>query len=420
VSYLCTLPSLAAAGAGLTLGASPLVSQVKVSDSAVVAVLQNSRPLWADGEEWSVSPEPGLVIGGWDAEGPSAIYSVARFTRLRDGAVAVLQWDRRHFEIRVFESDGTYRATFGRSGDGPFEVGRHATVSFERLPGDSLRVVSLDGRVLVFGPNGERGRSGRLDYPGRLSPVWGWVGPDRFVTSSSDGTGPREGWTEGGRTTCRIESTDGEAVAELGTYRWTGGWARMNQGSFGAPFGGRRVSDVAADRVLVGASDRYEIREWNAQGQLRRVIRRAESPRAVTRNLRESCVEWQRDRYEDVDPALRRGLEAFQREIRFPSTLPSFQDLLLDEEDFLWVLRYRPPWTTSDLAWDVFDPDGRWLGPVTIAFEVMPRCRHETAGCHDFEIGSDYLLVGGHDEFDAVQLKLYELRRQTVGGAGGL
>lgn len=386
-----------------------LVAQAQISDSGGVAIVQNSLPSWGTDDGWSVASEPDVVIGGWDATGPHAIFSVQRFTRLSDGAIAVLLWSRALFEVRIFEPDGSHRTTFGRSGDGPFEVGRYPPVSMTRLPGDSLRIVSQDNRVSVFGPNGEQGRSGRLDYTGRLSPS-GWVTEDRFLSSRAATAGTEmDGWSEV-QGTYQLESINGGRVADLATYRGRA-WSKMNQGAFAEPYSGRRVHATAPGRVLIGESQRWEIREWDAEGRLRRVIRKPDSPREVTGDLRDAYVSWQQDRYSGVDPDLRRGLQAFQREIRFASHLPAFQDLELDAEGNLWALRYELPWAESALVWDVFDPEGRWLGPVEIPFEHMSRCRNEIAGCYDFEIGRDYILVRDHDEFDAVQLKVYQLRR---------
>jgi hypothetical protein len=48
-----------------------------------------------------------------------------------------------------------------------------------------------------------------------------------------------------------------------------------------------------------------------------------------------------------------------------PTTAPAFVSLRVDEDDHLWVRRFAGSDSTQT-AYDVFRPDGSWLGPVVV------------------------------------------------------
>ena len=90
---------------------------------------------------------------------------------------------------------------------------------------------------------------------------------------------------------------------------------------------------------------------------------------------------------------------------QFPhrETHPFFDALELDTAGYLWVREPAP--ADADEAevsrtWQVFDPDGVWLG------------RFETpAGLRVTEIGEDYLLGIVRDDFDVEYVRMYRLER---------
>lgn len=65
-------------------------------DSAGIEIIENHAPEYADGEFWTIDPEPEFVLGGSENPGELAndsaqlIWSVVGLARLPDGTVAVL------------------------------------------------------------------------------------------------------------------------------------------------------------------------------------------------------------------------------------------------------------------------------------------------------------------------------------------
>jgi hypothetical protein len=85
--------------------------------------------------------------------------------------------------------------------------------------------------------------------------------------------------------------------------------------------------------------------------------------------------------------------------VELPERKPAYGRLIVDADDNLWVAEYERHRDAMN-RWNVFDPDGRWLGAVSTP-----------AGLMIHEIGSDYLLGVRRDEFDVEYVQLYELRR---------
>lgn len=408
-SHTWRLAGLAAWGALLGAPQSAAAVQAHVRDSAGIRIVENVSPVWSAGQGWRITDEPELVIGGFEATGPHAMYGASQATRLSDGAVAVMLWTRSLFEIRIFEPDGSHRATMGRFGEGPFEVGAEPPVLLERLPGDSLMVLGLDSRRMVFASNGERGRSGRVEGGGALFGTKGMLDPQRVVVHRSVSDGPSDGWIEA-RSVYTVHDLSNGTVDTLTTVQGAGGWHRMNYRFFPIPFGAGPHEAVGAGRAWIGRSDRYEIRAWGGSGTPRMIVRNARPPTEVTAALERQYREWQLGTVEGNREA-RQRIVSWHRIIRFPSEFPAYDDLAVDREGYLWVLRYEPPWVETDFEWDVYHPDGRWLGVVSMPYEASPSCRRERASCLTIEIGRDYLMVRDRDELRAQRVKVYGLRR---------
>lgn len=403
------IAGLAVWGALMGAPQSTAAAQAQARDSAGIRIVENRSPAWSAGDRWRVSDEPELVIGGFEATGPHALYRASQATRLSDGAVAVMLWSPNLFEVRIFEPDGSHRATMGRFGDGPFEVGASPPVLLTRLSGDSLMVLSVDGRRIVFGPNGEKGRSGRVKEIGPLRDAKGMLDARRIVLRHGLRGGASAGWIQGRSVYALHDVSDG-TVDTLTTVEGAVGWHRMNYGFFPMPFGAGPHAAVGADRVWIGRSDRYEIRSWDASGSLRSIVRNARPQTEVTAALERQYRAWQLEtRGRGANG--RERIDAWHGTIRFPSEFPAYDDLAVDAEGYLWVLQYEPPWTKGDLEWDVYDPDGRWLGVVSMPYEASPSCRREASSCLTVEIGRNYLLVRDRDSFDAQRVKVYGLTR---------
>ncbi len=95
--------------AGCRDGQAPAGGTFAVRDSAGIEIVESATPAW-DGDGWSVSGTPSLVIGQMQGDERYLFGEVAGAVMLRDGRIAVL--DRQSALIRVYSPDGEHIDVF--------------------------------------------------------------------------------------------------------------------------------------------------------------------------------------------------------------------------------------------------------------------------------------------------------------------
>ena len=80
-----------------------------------------------------------------------------------------------------------------------------------------------------------------------------------------------------------------------------------------------------------------------------------------------------------------------------PDSVPKAVGLFVDDLNRVWA-RLLDPALTDGIWYDVFDSDGRYLGPVRLPIRFTP-----------LEIGRDYVLGVAKDELDVEYIELYDL-----------
>lgn len=285
--------------------------------------------------------------------------------------------------VRVYDGEGQHVRDLGREGDGPGEY---------RSP-DGVAVLP-DGRVLVrdprtvrvnvYAPDGES--LGAWDHPNRgdfhtYHRFFVDTAGTSWVTSVAGWGVPPWEWEY----LIIGLSSDGAVTDTVHAPRFAFDAAHLKaSGSSGSsarrvPFTAEAVWDFSPLGYMVaGVTGRYAIYLFRPGGPVLRIEREAapvavqpeesaERKRRITRGLQRQYGDW---RWNGPD---------------VPSTKPPWRDLFVDDDGRIWVvpsrpgeavlsdaearaieertgerpLRYREP-----PAFDVFDPDGRFLGPV--------------------------------------------------------
>jgi len=160
---------------------------------------------------------------------------------------------------------------------------------------------------------------------------------------------------------------------------------------------------VQGDKYYRGFANEYRIDVHDQQGNLRRSIRRAWTPPPVTEDdLAALHAASLTDR--------ERGLaERFMKEAVPAKTHPAYTGFLVDPGDNLWVQNTRPEdglrienvWSVGPPStWSVFDPNGEWLGDVTLP-----------VGMRVTDIGSDYILGVWRNEDNVEDVRSYPIRK---------
>jgi hypothetical protein len=116
-------------------------TDVTVTDSAGVEIVESARPAWGGTPAWVVADTPSLSIGAVDGPADYQFTQIVGATRFGDGAIAVA--DAGTNSIRFFSADGRLTTTVGRAGSGPGEY--RAMQSMRRTGPDTLDI--LDRRL---------------------------------------------------------------------------------------------------------------------------------------------------------------------------------------------------------------------------------------------------------------------------------
>lgn len=380
-----------------------------VRDSAGVRIVENSAPLWKEGEEWRVAAEPSLDIGVVEGAPAYQLDKVRGAVRLSDGRIVVANGGSK--ELRFFDAGGKHLASAGREGGGP---GEFSTLSWiGRGQGDSVLAWDFRSRRLsVFTARGEFARSVTPEGLELLVPTpVGTFADGSFVTPGGldFSSGERKEGEYRDSTVYLRFAAGGKQLGRLGPFGATENF--RSQSGPGASltsnvvFGRRTMLTLAGDRLYAGENGRYEIREYTPEGALRAVVRREHEPVAVNEeDVRRHFEE--EDRESDLSgfpPAARAQLLKMKEEQRAKlphrNSLPAYADVEADEAGNLWVEEYRKP-GDGQPRWSVFDPEGRWLGTVSTP-----------AGLDIYQIGTDWILGRTEDELDVQHVRLYRLEK---------
>jgi hypothetical protein len=385
-------------------------------DTTVVRTVAGS--VWGD----TMVLVPEFVIGEHDGDDPYVLGSVGGVGRDAEGRILVLDDIAR--EVRVFASDGQFLHRIGGAGEGPGE--------FQNPTG--LRVAS-DGRVVVrdagvggfhvFEPDGEFLRGG---WPGQPTIVGGLPffldDADRVLDPSvaDPSVGPRERrmhvvrYELDGQPLDTLTIPTSEIEEPYIEFSVQGGISR-----FSIPLSPTDHWTVTpAGEVVFGTSTDYRIDRHDRDGKVLRV-ERVTDPVPVGSEERAGFRE-------TVTAAVRRSAGDGWRwdGPEIPSVKPHFQRLVAGADGTLWVFRHTPAaeeenpywdpdrpetgpptWWREPTVADVFDAEGRFLGPVAFPDELR---FHSSRGVYTPPIlEEESVLAGALHELGHPQVVRYRL-----------
>lgn len=374
----------------------PAQSPFATRDSAGVTIAVSTAPRWqaAPSEAWVVSEDPTLDLSATGSGPDHEFYRVADIARLLDGRIAVA--NSGSHQIRIYSSQGEHIASTGREGEGPGEFARF--FNLDRLPGDTLLVHTYPSKITILSPELELVRTFDLDpLARRLHAFAGGI-------LGSLGT-PMEESREGNEqvrlpeTLVRFDASGGASDTIM---TMPGSEAFLFMSEFGLS-GGRplfhKQTEVAVtgEGLVVGFADSlaYDIR--SRDGDLIRRVRVSGVDLSLSRS--EVAEELAARVGPNPDPFTKAMHEA----LPIPRTRAAYENLLVDATGHLWA-GVQPSWTErrerAPRDWNVFSPEGEWLGVVTTPGDFTP-----------FEIGAEHLLGVRFDEMDLEHVQVLEIRK---------
>jgi hypothetical protein len=349
-------------------GADPMIATSTTVDSAGISIVTSTSSAWGE-REARVDTVPVLRIGA-DEIGPFQFSFVSAGLLLEQGRIAVTELSAN--EVRIFDGDGRHLRTVGRRGRGPGEF--QGISGLFRTPGDSLsafdqsqrrmtilplasgepRVVRSqavpggrgsfdafgalgDGRLLLYNPGG--------GFRPDLEPGLQWVTTEVVVLDPVDGAS---------RTIAQLPSRQ--------QFVLPGGDTRMLAPAHLA------IRAAAEDGFYWATSDRYEIRYYDRDGGLRRILRRPVEPSLVTPAMIEAFIESNLEevRRREGEAAVPRYRQRFT-EGSYGDRVPLFEYAFVDREARLWISSAAwPDRQAVPVRWSVFAANGSLLGDVTV------------------------------------------------------
>lgn len=360
-----------------------------VRDSAGVRVVTNARPLWRDGEGWTIDSVPSVAFGADEGDTVSMLQRVAGAMLRSDGTYAVA--DGGSSQVKYFDAAGRYLRAAGRSGQGPGEYEYIAWLL--ACGGDSAFVSDIgNNQVSVLDPSGRLVRRFRLMTSELAATPFSaaCARSGHFVTSGW-GTQPRDVMPSRPyrpQVAVDLSSADGRVRHALGTFPGTEMTPVM--GGAGPTLGGRWLRiGVGRQQAWLAPNDGRGLIAVDTAGVVQLAVRLASDDSAMTAADVTFLIRQTLDSSGNVQRRAQRERELATQE--FPSRLPAHFNLVVDALDYVWVQEH-PRADAPNPPWHIVRSDGVWLGVRT-----MP------SGARPFEIGQDYVLAlrsssGGGDE----------------------
>lgn len=358
---------------------------VDTTSSGVIRITSDAPNGWRDpARAWRLE-EAGEYAGEEGTEGALAEpLSVAV-----DDAGRVYVADRKPAVIKVFGPDGALIRTIGREGSGPGEF----RVAFLATWKD--RLVAHDpqqARTSTFGTSGTFLTSWRSDCC-----YWTPIGVDsmgRVYIPAPNFAGPAsprgDPWVR-----YRLDGTVLDTLViprppEDGRH-WTirsGAGANEMVMRMSVPFTPQRpVALHPWGGFVYGWSGDYALAVSPTGRDTSRLIRRAWQPDPIPDQRRQAEVDARvRQLTQDGRGMDEAGLRAEFRVGDIPTTAPAFMTLDVDRDGRIWA-RQLVGSDSTRTRYDVFDAEGRWMGPVE-----LPRAVPEWGAIH-FGRGAIYAAV---------------------------
>lgn len=356
---------------------------------------------------WEVDGRADLSLGGEVSDPASQFLRIRGARQLTNGMLVVV--DGRDMATRFFREDGELLIALGSEGRGPGEFMNPVLLGTSPPDArtDSLGALVFDRTLsrlswVSVGAGIEAQMTVRLGRPGR---VVGWLRGSVVVRR-----------LPGGAVTGLLGLLPQPEAEELllvdpGTGRERVLTRLAPAPSFGYRLDDRIVNDFVPFEVPVRLALGREhlvlidgklpqVREYDAEGGLRRILRVEMGKRQATARDLDGYVEVQRRRMRTRGGAAQ--IEEAIRALPWRREMPVFDEILVDMGGFTWVRLYGFDPAVSR-RWVVFTPEGMALGMV----ETPP-------GLEVQQVGDDFILGVTSDSLGVEHVRRHRLRR----GAG--
>jgi hypothetical protein len=325
--------------AGIMAAAAAASAQVKwkgtvVKEGGVTIVKNPKEPIY---KTPILELKEDLSLGGPEAQGDYAFGQIRHFIVDDAGSIYVL--DQQNANIKVFDASGKFLRTIGRQGQGPGELERPMTLSFNRTMGE-LAVQQQTRRMTYFKTDGTFLRHlslkdmyalrGRVDSRGNI-----YI--EELIMEQNDS-----------RYATKKLAPDASVLAVINQTPAPAG--RGNKIRAFLPISYFQVD--RSDNLVYGYPETYEIQFFGpAEPKVFKKVTREYDPVPVT-------AEERAEREKDVPPGMKPDFD-------FPKNHSAYTRFFLSDLGHLFVQTWE---TTNDgkTLYDIFDAEGRFIGCIPL------------------------------------------------------
>jgi len=338
-------------------------------------------------------------VGVVDGDARYQFFEIAAALSVRGDTIVVADGGSQN--LRFYDPSGQFVRSVGGAGDGPGEYRRLTSVTVWR---DSLFVYDHDlARMTVLDRHGGMRRSFRLGFDDSrpLQSILGVVEPGLVIGEVGAVLMPG---VESGirRDSFTVAAYDlaGRHVRPIGRFNGNDQivLVRTTAGSMSAskrllPNGRMTFRATSSTRIVVGETDRYEVKQYDADGKLVSQIQQA---RDEVQLSPEEQAGMRRRITAAPDPNQRREAERLIRGMELPRTRPAYSDLAVATDGRILI---RESAAGQDGArWTLFDTVGQLRSHIVLP--VTARILHLREGT---------LITVESDDVGVEQVVMYHL-----------
>lgn len=375
ITALLALGFLAACGSEGGVGSGAAATR----DSAGIAIVEYPGSAMDAAPAWSLSATPLATIGGGASDTALDLSRSQIAAVLDDGRV--LAANLVPPQIYVFRPDGSQQGTLGRGGEGP---GEYRMISnLLPLAADTVAAYDLFQRnALLFHPDGAA--LGNIQFPtgGATIPpllvaringgtwIFQVVNPMSQPPAGADGAyrvdEPVYSWRDGMPALDTLFLLPGPSMVQ-GTLDFGGQSIPMGKA---VGYGANTFVGAANDLIWSTTGDRFVLTARDTTGTVRREVRMAAPPRAVSDADKEAFKAAMREQFEaaksfGVPEGMLDAEIAKLDQTTFAEHRPAIGQLTVDRLGRVWVTPDVP--TVDDsLRWFVFSSEGELLGRLQL------------------------------------------------------
>ena len=408
------IAALPACGAGTDQAAR---GEAIFRDSAGVVIVENSSGSEALAPVWNIDPNPSVRIGVMMGEPAYQFGRIDGLARLSDGRIVVLDGIAR--ELRYFGAGGEHLYTVGKSGEGPGELLPAGFARLFSLAGDTVAVWTVS-RLSLFDQEGEFADA----VAGSATSPLGLLSGRTIVAFRGETLVPPpgpEGLTRQANHYVKIDllnpETQDTVTFKVGRHTWGTRTIEIQPGlvvsenGIHVPFTHPPISYIGSGRFAITTGVEREIEVFDGDGQLVRIIRVADEPTPLPRELFRARTN---RLLEELEPETRQERASQYASMPAPAVIPAYAPaavggmnrMLMNAEGEIWIGRFDPD---SDLSffpnsnpavWTVFDGEGRVAGTVHMPPRFTP-----------YELTADGVLGVYRDDFDVEYVQHVRVER---------